>query len=217
MIRIPTLALLSYPKVHFRNRISKKEVFDFKEDYCDENDQIIKLLRNGLKNYLKSPILDVGAGIGDIAFKALSDKRVVMIDVNKISRHDYPCRSSHYRRKCDFFDFTSKERFGTLLISHTLQFIDDDIEKLNNKIDELSSEFVILILNSNNDFMGELINWTEEYFVESNPESRILGFPVGYSLIKSEPFTALLKCPDYKTLAKQVAYLMLMFNNSIFY
>jgi hypothetical protein len=133
-----------------------------------------------------------------------------MIDVNSISRHDYPCRPEHRRKKCDFFEFKSKEAINTILISHTLQFIDDDLGKLNNKIKELAPENIVLILNANNDFIGELIRWSEEHFEMPNPEYRMPGFPKGYNLIKSEPFTATLKCPDYKTLAKQISYLMLV-------
>ena len=204
------LTLSNSLRVHFRNRIAKKEVFDFKETYCDENETIARLLKNDLNQYLKPPILDVGAGIGDISFKALAGKKVVMIDVNSISRHDYPCRPEHRRKKCDFFDFKSKEPINTILISHTLQFIDDDLVELNNKIKELSPENIVLVLNSNNDFMGELIRWSEEHYEMPNPEYRIPGFPKGYNLIKRELFNAILKCPDYRTLAKQVSYLMLI-------
>jgi 2-polyprenyl-3-methyl-5-hydroxy-6-metoxy-1,4-benzoquinol methylase len=210
MIKTQILALSNSLNVNFRNTIAKKEVFDFKETYCDENDTISKLLKHNLNQYLKSTILDVGAGIGDISFKALKNKKVIMIDVNNISRHDYPCRQEHKRKKCDFLEFSSKEKINTILISHTLQFIDDDLELLNNKIQELSPENIVIVLNSNNDFMGELIIWSEEHFEKPNPEYRIQGFPQGYNLIKSDPFTSKLKCPDYKSLAKQVSYLMLI-------
>jgi hypothetical protein len=210
MTKTQILALSKSHRVHFRNTIAKKDVFDFKETYCDENITITNLLKQDLKQYLKPPILDVGAGIGDIAFKALSDKRVIMIDVNHITRHDYPCRPEHLRKKCDFFDFTSKDKINTILISHTLQFIDDDLEILNNKIQELSPENIIMVLNTNNDFMGELISWSEDHFETPNPEYRIHGFPRGYNLIKSVPFTATLICQDFKSLAKQVSYLMLI-------
>lgn len=210
MTKTRILALSNCNRVHFRNRIAKKEVFDFKETYCDENETIARLLKNDLQQYLNAPILDVGAGIGDIAFKALAGKKVIMIDVNSISRHDYPCRPEHQRKKCDFFEYKSKGPVNTILISHTLQFIDDDLEKLNNKIKELSPEKMVVVLNSNNDIMGELIRWSEEHFEAPNPEYRIPGFPKGYNLIKSEPFTATLRCHDYKTLAKQVSYLLLI-------
>lgn len=210
MTKTQILALSNSLRVHFRNSIAKRDVFDFKETYCDENETIAKLLKYELNQYMKSPILDVGSGIGDIPFKALATKEVIMIDINNISKHDYPCRPEHRRKKCDFFDFKAKEQINTILISHTLQFIDDDIELLNEKINELAPETIVLVLNSNDDFMGELIRWSEEHFETPNPEYRIPGFPKGYNLVKTKEFSASLKCPDYKTLAKQVSYLMLV-------
>jgi len=192
------------------NTVAKKEVFDFKEQYCNENEIIIEIIKKELLQYFKPTILDVGSGIGDIAFKALKDKKTILIDVNAISKHDYPCRPEHFRKKADFFDFHTKEKINTIFISHTLQFIDDDIKELNNKVNEISPENVITVLNANNDFMGELLDWTNSNCSVSNPEIRIKNFPSGYNLIKTVPFKAEIKCNDFKTLAKQVSYLMLI-------
>lgn len=192
------------------NKVPKKKVFDFKEQYCNENEIIVEIIKKELLQYFKAPILDVGSGIGDIAFKALKNKKTVLIDINAISKHDYPCRLEHVREKVNFYDYKPKEKINTLFISHTLQFIDDDINELNKKINKLNPEFVITVLNSNNDFMGEIIKWTDENYVNSNPELRIQNFPNGYNLIKTVPFKAEIKCNDFKTLAKQVSYLMLI-------
>lgn len=210
MTRTQTLTLSKSLNQVQINSIAKKEVFDFKEQYCNENEIIIQVITKELLQYFKPPILDVGSGIGDIAFKALKNKKTLLIDVNAISKHDYPCRPEHIRKKADFFEFRSKEKINTLFISHTLQFIDDDIVELNNKVAELNPENVITVLNSNNDFMGELIEWTNENYTVSNPEVRLKDFPLGYNLIKTIPFKAEIKCNDFKMLAKQVSYLMLI-------
>lgn len=193
-----------------KNRVKKKEVFDFKEQYCNENEIIIEIIRKKLFKYFKPTILDVGSGIGDIAFRALKGKKTILIDINAISKHDYPCRPEHVRKKADFLKFKTKEKINTVLISHTLQFIDDDIDELNDKIEELDAEYVITVLNSNNDFMGEILEWTNINYKVSNPEIRIENFPKDYNLIKSVPFQAEINCKDFKTLAKQVSYLMLI-------
>jgi ubiquinone/menaquinone biosynthesis C-methylase UbiE len=192
------------------NKVANKKVFDFKEQHCNENEIIVEIIKKELLQYFKAPILDVGSGIGDIAYKALKDKKTILIDVNAISKHDYPCRPEHIRKKADFLDYHSKDKINTIFISHTLQFIDDDIVELNEKIKELNPEFVITVLNSNNDFMGELIEWTEENYKNSNPEVRLQNFPISYNLIKTIPFKAEIKCKDFRTLAKQVSYLMLI-------
>ncbi len=196
-----------------KRRIATKDVFDFKENYCNENEIIIHLLTKNLKQYIVSPILDVGSGIGDIAYKGFAEKKVIMIDVNAISRHDYPCRHDHIRKKCDFFDFFSKDKINTIFISHTLQFIDDDLVAFAEKIESLQPENVIIVANSNNDFLNDLILWTHENVEVSNPEIPIKNFSNKYNLIRSEPFVAELKCPDFETLAKQVSYLMLFESN----
>jgi SAM-dependent methyltransferase len=192
------------------NSVRSKDVFEFKESYCDENSIISNLLGGTLKTYLKPPILDVGAGTGDIAYRALQDQKTILIDVNAIADHDYPCRPMHTRKQVDFFDFENTSEVNTILISHTLQFIDSDIDLLNQKIRSLNPEKIVLILNSNDDFLGELVDWTLSNFKNANPEVRLEGFPEGYRMTKSQPFTATLKCPDFETLARQVAYLMLI-------
>ncbi len=192
------------------NKIAKKEVFDFKEQHCNENDIIIEIVKKDLLQYFKAPILDVGSGIGDIPYKALKNKKTILIDVNAISKHDYPCRPEHIRKKADFFEFRSKEKINTIFISHTLQFIDDDTDELNKKVKELNPENIITVLNSNDDFMGDLITWANDNYPNANPEIRIKNFPLGYNLIKTVPFKAEIKCDDFKTLAKQVSYLMLI-------
>lgn len=194
------------------NSVGKKEVFDFKEQYCNENEIIIEIIRKELLQYFKPTILDVGSGIGDIAFKALKGKKTILIDVNAISKHDYPCRPEHVRKKADFYEFITKEKINTVFISHTLQFIDDDVDELNDKIQELDAENVITVLNTNDDIMGELIEWTNDNCTASNPEIRVKGFPKGYNLIKTVPFKAEIRCNDFQTLAKQVSYLMLIDN-----
>lgn len=193
----------------FRNHIAKKDVYDFKINYCNENEIIANIIKHDLRQYFKPPILDVGAGIGDIAYVALEQKKVMLIDVNSISKHDYCCRPEHVRKKCNFFDFYSKQKINTVLISHTLQFIDDDIDKLNEKIAQIDPEYIILVTNDNTGFMAELLHWTRFNTESSNPEVHLDGFPENYNLINTHSFAATLKCPDYKTLARQASYLML--------
>lgn len=193
-----------------RNTITKREVFSFKEKYCNENELVIDLIRNELDPFFVEPILDVGAGIGDISYLALSHKTVLLLDINQISNEEYPCSIKHVRITEDLFDFESIIAVRTLFISHVLQFLDEDIQKLNTKIVELNPQTIILILNSNDDFMGDLIAWTEKNFESSNPERSIEGFPKGYKLIKEVPFQSLLSCPNYEVLAEQISYLMLI-------
>lgn len=210
MTAIQTLALSSYLRQSMKSGVSAMEVFDFKENWCDENKIIAGLIRKKAAKYFVPPILDVGAGLGDIAYNAFADKRAICIDVNEIKEEDCPLSENHKREQVDFFDYKPGEQINTLFISHTLQFIDEDIERLNKKIREINPTYVILVLNDNSDFMGTLIEWAEENFENPNPEVHINGFPKDYNLIKKIPFKATLRCQDFDKLAKQIGYLMVV-------
>lgn len=210
MTVIQTLALSNYLRQAMKSGVSKIEVFDFKENWCNENKIIAKLIREKANKYFVEPILDVGAGLGDIAYNAFPEKEAICIDVNKITEGEFPLSENHKRKQIDFFDYKPSKQIKTVFISHTLQFIDEDTEKLNEKIKEINPDFVIMVLNDNTDFMGEIIDWTESNFENANPEIKISGFPKGYSLKKRIPFKAKLHCPDFDKLAKQIGYLMVV-------
>lgn len=193
-----------------KNEVSKQAVFAFKDRYCDENTIIPGLLVSQFADDLIAPILDVGAGIGDIAYNALHGKETILLDPNPTEATDLPLREHHRSVVGDFFDYTPDKPLGTLLISHTLQFIDDDVQRLNARIARLAPERIVLVLNSNDDIMGELATWADEHFPEANPERRLRDFPKDYNLVKRAPFIAQVSCPDFVTLAQQVAYLTLV-------
>lgn len=192
-----------------KSNVSKVEVNDFKE-YCKENKIIAKLIKEKASKYFVAPILDVGAGLGDIAYNAFPEKEAICIDVNKIKEGEFPLSKNHKRKQINFFDYKTNKQIKTVFISHTLQFIDEDTDKLNKKIKEINPDFVIMVLNDNTDLIGELIDWTENNFENANPEIHIAGFPKGYSLKKRIPFKAKLHCRDFDMLAKQIGYLMVV-------
>lgn len=190
--------------------VSKIEVYDFKSNWCDENGIIIKLIKDRASNYFVPPILDVGTGLRDIAYFAFREKAAICIDVNNISDDEFPISKYHRKEQVDFFKYIPDRQIKTVLISHTLQFLDGDVRALNKKINEINSEYLILVLNDNTDFMGEIIDWTKKNFDNANPEVHLEHFPVGYSLIKRIPFKAKLQCPDFDKLIKQISYLMVI-------
>jgi len=190
--------------------VSRWEVSDFKNKWCDENQIIIELISNRLQEYFIEPILDVGAGLGDIAYHSLYDKEVIGIDVNKVSDKDHPLPDKHKRLQVDFFQYVPDVKINTILISHTLQFIDEDLNLLQNKIDTIAPDSIVLVLNKNDDFMGELILWSNQNHTNPNPEVNIPNFPNGYSSVKTEEFKATLSCKTFEDLATQISYLMLI-------
>lgn len=210
MTRIPTLILLNSLRISIKEGVTKTEVSDFKNKWCNENQIITNIIKNGLVHYFNEPILDVGAGLGDIAFNALYNKEVICIDVNKFTEQDYPLSKNHQRFQIDFFDYVPDEKINTVFISHTLQFLDEELKILNERIKAIDPENIILILNKNNDFLGKLLEWSEQNFVNSNPEVSIPNFPDGYEIREVVDFKATLKCESYNDLATQISYLMLI-------
>ncbi len=210
MTKIPTLTLSNSLRFSIKESVTKTEVSDFKNKWCDENQIISGIISNGIADCFQEPILDVGAGLGDIAFNSLHDKRVICIDVNKIGNDDYPLSKNHERQHIDFFDYIPEENINSVFISHTLQFLDEDIELLQRKINEIAPESIVLVLNKNNDILGDLIEWSEENFANPNPEVNIPNFPDGYEIREVVDFKATLKCESYNDLATQISYLMLI-------
>ncbi len=181
----------------------------FKGSCCDENSIIAKVIETELRKK-HEPILDVGCGVGDIAYDAMKKLKVIGIDVNGVSSDQNPIRKNHSRIKVDFFEYTPVYPITTLFISHTLQFLDEDIDRLNQKVQELNPNWIICVLNRNDDFLGELIEWTTTRYKLSHPEQHHDDFPLGYKLTKTIPFVAELVCSSYWNLLQQIRYLFLI-------
>jgi len=209
------LTLSSYLSQSLRNNVSKLEVRNFKVKWCNENKIIADILKSQLNENLKAPILDIGAGLGDIAYIAFPQKTAVLLDINKATGRDFPLSEKHSRITSDFFDYNPTQKYNTLLISHSLQFIDEDLGKLNSKIEEFGAKYIVLVINNNDGIMVEILNWTKQKTDSSNPEEDINGFPVNYKLEKNISFSAKLVCPTFQELARQISYLMVIDYNSV--
>ena len=186
--------------------ISAADVMSFKESYCDEERLIANLLRQRLAHHFEEPILDVGSGTGIITATAFPDREVVHIDVLDYS--DYQLPRKHQRHQVGFFEYIPTVCARTLLFSHLIQFLDDDIELLNGKINSLAPHKVAFVVNSNDDLMGEIIDWADDNLDAINPEVDLSNVPASYRLVDQERFTAQVKCPDFNVLARQVIYLL---------
>lgn len=215
MIKIQTLTHSSSPNICMKNTVSMAEVAEFKKWWCNENQIITDLITKRLYKYFREPILDAGAGLGDISYNALYDKEVICIDVNEVIGNRYPLSPKHQRKQVNFFDYAPTNKINTLFISHTLQFLDDNLSKLNKKVQEINPVNIVLVINKNDDFLGELLDWSREKMIPSNPEQKIEGFPLGYKLVDEIEFTAKLSCDTYSELAHQISYIMLFDLNSL--
>jgi hypothetical protein len=192
-----------------RITISVNDVQDFKGTYCDENAIIKDLLKKEFLPYLEESIIDIGGGTADILSEVIPEKNVVHVDILDFKDVEVP--PAHTRIKGDFFDTELTQSLmpiSTLFMSHVHQFLDDDLDKLRLAITEINAKRIILVEDVNDDFLGEVMQFSLTHFANANPEIQIEGFPYGYKNVKSVPFTATLQCPTFLELTKQCLYLM---------
>ena len=186
--------------------MSAGDMLKFKEQYCDEEQIIARLLQQRLADHFEEPILDVGSGAGNITATAFPNREVIHIDLLNFSDHALPPR--HRRYNAGFFEFMPDFDVNTLLFSHVLQYIDDDVELLNEQINRFTPGKVVFVVNDNDDMKGKIVDWAKENLASANPEVAIPGVPASYSLVEQEKFKAQVKCPDFATLARAVVYLV---------
>lgn len=190
-------------------QITPNDVADFKEIYCDENMLIKQILKKDFLDVLIGKILDVGGGTADILSEVIPNEKVIQLDILDFSSTSIP--DQHERIRGDFLDTNLVDAFkplDLLFMSHVQQFIDSDLEKLNHAISNTGVNSIILVEDLNNDFLGEVMQFSVSHFKNANPEVKIENFPLGYTKTRSIPFTASLICKDFYSLAKQCLYLM---------
>lgn len=191
------------------SRFDQDRLSSFKKEFCDENDLIGPILAGELQPYLKAPILDVGAGLGDIALGAFPDVPAILLDVEELAA---PISSLHKRVTADFFDYvaTRPPKVGTALFIHVLQYIDDDVQALRAAIETLAPSNIVTVTNDNTGEFGELIDWASENIPRVNAERNVdLEGGSSYRLTKSVPFTATLSYPSFATMADDLLTVIL--------
>jgi hypothetical protein len=187
--------------------VSPEAVTVFKSEYCDENSVISELLMKHFEDWVEEPILDVGAGSGEVAAAAFPNRRVVQLD-----RFIFPSSlpERHVRVAMDYFEFAfnTSDHFKTLLFCHVTQYLDEDPARLVQSIAALAPVKVLCVANDNDEVLGELVEWAQANLSGSNPEIAVPGFLANYIVHRSVPLTALLRCANFQELTNQTAYLL---------
>jgi trans-aconitate methyltransferase len=189
-------------------KISSVDVRQFKQRYSDENEIVAGIIRERLYDKFEELIVDVGAGMGDITSRALPLKKVVQLDI--LDYGENALADQHCRVLADFFDYspTNGQKIGTLFFSHVLQFLDQSVDRLNDKIQTLRPKRIITVTNLNDGFMREVIHWVESNVQNANPEVQLAEFPREYELENEIQFKGHVRCTDFPVLGKQVSYLV---------
>jgi hypothetical protein len=187
--------------------IESKDVAHFKTEVCNENALIAAILKRDFVASMPEIILDVGAGLGDLAAAAFPDKRAILLDPL-----DYaPGTDSnvHNRLVGDFFTFADSVNLKTVFFCHSLQFLDSDPQKLKSRLLSLAPAKVVTVTNTNRDLLGRLIKQLRGAGYSFNAEEDVPDFPPRpYRLAKHRVFAATMKAGSFRELAGAVAYLL---------
>ena len=175
---------------------------EFKSSLCDENDIISSILRDQCQPWLQSPILDVGAGLGDIARIAFPEKKAFLLDHNPIIKTISP---NHTVVQGDFFDKAlDLEALGTLIFSHSLQYLDNDWDVFSAFIDQLNPSVIITVTNDNSEIFGDIMRWALENIPQTNIESSGIKLSTNYRRSASFPFSATFQSPTFIAMAQEL-------------
>lgn len=192
-----------------RNEITKEEVVRYKSWYCKENEVLAQRFKTDFSNKIGAAVLDVGCGIGDIAYWGIEQAKVYLLD--RLDFSEWPTRKGHQRIKKDFFDVAPDDlpKMDSLLFAHSTQYLDEDIVQLQELVDQYAPARVFSAMNINDGFLGELLHYCRSHNIGINPEVDIPGFPRGYVLESQVQITANLDCKNYDDLFDQVDYLLM--------
>jgi hypothetical protein len=175
----------------------------FKLELSDENQLVSEMLRSMLPKSSGGIILDVGAGLGDIAARAFPDRIATLIDIL-----EFPASGNalHKRITKDFFDLgLNGSPVDIMLMSHVLQYIDEDWERLRTKIDELSPSYIVTVSNRPSRLLKRIGRWLDQEGIEHNPEKWMRDCPHGgFALDRRETFIARITCSSFIDLAEQI-------------
>lgn len=188
--------------------VSAAKVSKFKAG-SNENQLLVKILRKQFSSYISEPILDIGAGSGDIDDAAFHDKKVFLVDLNEYGGViKNPC---HKRLKMDFFDIKKNDfpPIGALCFFHSLQYIDDSESLLAAQIDLINPRQIFIAVNKNDGVMGELVVFFYEHAKNANPEIFKESFiPDKYRLMHRIDFATKFTAKNHGNLIENIKYLM---------
>lgn len=184
------------------SRLTEKMLAEFKFNETDENQTIARLVRRVLPEN-RNLILDIGAGLGDIASEAFPERPAVLVDIADFERA--PCKA-HSRVTQDFFDY---QYCGvepvTMLLSHVLQYLDDDLPMLRHKVAEIDPEYIIVVCDITDDFQESVFNWFSKNQIPFNAEVPLHNFPpANYQLEERIEFDGEIKTDSFATLADRL-------------
>jgi hypothetical protein len=187
------------------DEIPYKDVLaSFKRD-CNEINVIAKLLREQFSSQLAEPLLDVGAGSGELASLAFPDLAATLIDID-----DYgtPANPKHKRLIGDFLhaDLAAIQP-RTILFCHSANYVGMNAKRFAKKLVDSSANIALVVSNENAGVLGEIVDRLQNMPIEfSFPFHELM--PEG-KLERKVSFSAKLTCTDIRTMADHIVRVVL--------
>lgn len=186
-------------------QLSTTELARFKQEFTDENRLIAQAVGQVLPPSRSGIILDVGAGLGDIAELAFPDRRALLVDILEFPR---PKCSMHSRQTIDFFDFmySDSSPVDAMIMSHVLQYLDDDLAKLAEKVRQIAPRHIIVAGNRPSSLFAKIELWFGARGIIHNGEKSLFPCPLReYRQRRSIALHGSVSCPSFAVLAQQLA------------
>jgi len=187
-----------------KSNLTANRLLQFKGDINNENQLISEALRTILPAARGGILLDVGAGLGDIAMRAFPDREAVLVDILDFPRAESP---RHQRHTIDFFDLERPVRpIDVMLLSHVLQYLDDDVDRLVDKVRSMAPEVIILVSNRPTKLHLKIDRWFAARGIAHNAEQFFPNCPLGgYQRERRIELTSCIQCSGINELAQQLS------------
>jgi hypothetical protein len=193
------------------SRNSDKQVISYAEALAAfkrdtrENDIIASLVREHLSDALVAPVLDVGAGSGELAALAFPDRIAFLLDIDDYGPSANPL---HHRIQGDFLDVDlSASHLGTIIFCHSLNFLTRDMEQLSHRLRQSGARTAIVVSNENTGTLNEIAHRLAAEGMACNPTFHV---PMPTAKLQMRiPFSIPIKCADFRTLSQHFVRILL--------
>jgi hypothetical protein len=176
----------------------------FKRD-SGENGIIASLLREHFNDALVAPVLDVGAGSGELAALAFRDRTAFLLDLDNYRPSANPL---HHRIQGDFLDVDlSAIRPNTIIFCHSLNFLTRNTERLSRQLRQTGARTAIVVSDENTGTLNEIAERLTAAGMACDPTFHV---PVPAAKLRMRiPFSVPLKCADFRMLSQHFVRILL--------
>ena len=170
-----------------------------------ENGIIASVLREHFSDALVAPVLDVGAGSGELAALAFPDRNAFLLDLDDYRPSANPL---HHRIQGDFLGVDlSAIHPSTVLFCHSLNFLTRDAGRLTHQLRQTGARTAIVVSNENTGTLHEIVDRLTVAGMACNPTFHV---PVPEAGLEMRiPFSVPVKCADFRMLSKHFVRILL--------